>query len=148
MWLAQNLGKRPGNKGAAGTSLFALTIFFNQDVLVEISGLLHPPSARLPRKIRRAARTAKNRQNSPFWPILDTLLKLFLDWFRQFSQKLQENEISVGSPPRQRFYIQNRSSNGSQGPQMAKNGAIFAIFRRIGPLMTSRDPLFGRIFQI
>ena len=148
MWLAQNLGKRPGNKCAADRALFALTIFFDQDVLVEISGLLHPPSARLPRKIRRAARTAKNRQNSPFWPILDTLLKLFLDWFRQFSQKLQENEISVGSPPRQRLYIQNRSSNGSQGPQMAKNGAIFAIFRRIGPLMTSRDPLFGRIFQI
>ena len=148
MWLAQNLGKRPGNKGAAEGALSCLTIFFNQDVLVEISGLLHPPSARLPRKIRRAARTAKNRQNSPFWPILDTLLKLFLDWFRQFSQKLQENEISVGSPPRQRFYIQNRSSNGSQGPQMAKNGAIFAIFSRFGPLMTSRDPLFWRIFQI
>ena len=146
--MAQNLGKRPGNNWDAEGALSCLTIFFNQDVLVEISGLLHPPSARLPRKIRRAARTAKNRQNSPFWPILDTLLKLFLDWFRQFSQKLQENEISVGSPPRQRFYIQNRSSNGSQGPQMAKNGAIFAIFRRIGPLMTSRDPLFGRIFQI
>ena len=148
MWLAQNLGKRPANKGDAVSAFSCLTIFFNQDVLVEISGLLHPPSARLPRKIRRATRTAKNRQNSPFWPILDTLLKLFLDWFRQFSQKLQENEISGGSPPRQRFYIQNRSSDGSQGPQMAKNGAIFAIFRRFGPLMTSRDPIFGRIFQI
>ena len=148
MWLAQNLGKRPGNKGAAGRAFSCLTIFFNQDVLVEISGLLHPPSARLPRKIRRAARTAKNRQNSPFWPILDTLLKLFLDWFRQFSQKLQENEISVGSPPRQRFYIQNRSSNGSQGPQMEENERIWDIFSRFGPLMTSRDPLFGRIFQI
>ena len=142
------MGKRPGNKGAAEHAFSCLTIFFNQDVLVEISGLLHPPSARLPRKIRRAARTAKNRQNSPFWPILDTLLKLFLDWFRQFSQKLQENEISVGSPPRQRFYIQNRSSNGSQGPQMEENERIWDIFSRFGPLMTSRDPLFGRIFQI
>ena len=147
MWLAQNLGKRPANKGDAERALFTLTIFFNQDVLVEISGLLHPPSARLPRKIRRAARTAKNRQNSPFWPILDTLLKLFLDWFRQFSQKLQENEISDGSPLRQRFYIQNRASNGSQGPQMARNGPIWAIIRRFGPLMTSRYPVFGRIFQ-
>ena len=146
--MAQNLGKRPGNKGDAERALFALTIFFDQDVLVENSGLLHPPSATLPRKIRRAARTAKNRQNSPFWPILDTLLKLFLHWFRQFSQKLQENEISVGSPPRQRFYIQNRPSNGSQWPQMEANERFWDIFSRFGPLMTSRDPLFGRIFEI
>ena len=148
MWLAQNLGKRPANNWDAERAFSCLTIFFNQDVLVQNSGLLHPPSATLPRKIRRAARTSKNRQNSPFWPILDTLLKLFLDWFRQFSQKLQENEISVGSPPRQRFYIQNRSSNGSQGPQMEENERIWDIFSRFGPLMTSRDPLFGRIFQI
>ena len=121
------MGKRSANKGDAVGAFSCLTIFFNQDVLVEISGLLHPPSARLRRKIRRAARTAKNRQNSPFWPILDTLLKLFLDWFRQFSQKLQENEISLGSPPRQRFYIQNRSSNGSQGPQMEESGRIWDI---------------------
>ena len=127
MWLAQNMGKSSANNWDAGTAFSCLTIFFNQDVLVAISGLLHPPSTRLRRKIRRAARTAKNRQNSPFWPILDTLLKLFLDWFRQFSQKLQENEISVGSPPRQRFYIQNRSSNGSQGPQMEENGRIWDI---------------------
>ena len=89
--MAQNLEKSPANKGAAVGAFSCLTIFFNQDVLVEISGLLHPPSARLPRKMLRAARTARNRQNSPYWPIFDTYPKLFPDWFGQFSEKFPEN---------------------------------------------------------
>jgi len=89
--MAQNLEKTTANNCAAEGAFSCLTIFFNQDVLVEISGLLHPPSARLPRKCVRAARAARTRQNSPFWPIFDTFLKLFPDWFGQFSGKFPEN---------------------------------------------------------
>ena len=80
--MARNLEKRPANKGAAERALFALTIFFNQDVFYVFSSGRHAQGVKssLKRHLRgqnggKRLKIAVFDRFGPFFEVFSIFLK-------------------------------------------------------------------------
>ena len=135
--MAQNLGKSSANKGPVERALFCLTIFLNQDFLVEISGPLHPPSARLPRQM---CRSRQNRQNPPKTAKIayfGLFLTLFSNYFQISLDNFSENfrRIRYRSAPTLGNVFTSRID-----PQMAHRGLKWQKMDQFGSFLGDLGP--------
>ena len=145
------MGKRSANNCAAERALSCLTIFFNQDVLVEISALLHPPSARLPRKM---CGSRQDRQKPPktakiahFGLFLTLCSNYFQTGFDNFPKNSRRMRYRSGPPLGNVFTCRIDRQMAHRGLKWKKMDGFGTLFCRFGPLMTSCDPLFGGFFK-
>ena len=140
--MAQNLEKTTANNCAADRAFSCLTIFFNQDVLVEISGLLHPPSARLPRKMCKSRQSRQKPPKTAKIAHFGLFLTLFSNYFQIGLGNFRENSRRIryrSAPPIGNVFTSRIDC------QMAHRGLKWQKMDQFGPFLGGLGPLWRHV---